>query len=237
MQTIIISALFLIMMVGCDAPTRNRYPTVPEFNSGDVSFGSGGFTNGGTGDNITEGGSGTGGSGGDSGSGGSGDSQQQGYEHCSLATTIYGGTMGYFGLCQHSQDERGFKFKFTMNYTCQGGNNQSTNCGSCFIPMHLGTSGSFALGPAQCVHNQAGQEYYGTFQKARNEQINSIMVIHRYSVDSFFQCMGAYDQYLSQCYGGAANPSCVQAASNYANQVCQSFVSTHRNHYKQVNFN
>ena len=224
-------SILIISATSCDVPQRNRY-----INSGPGITNISGDEN--TGDTPTntftsvpsEDDSQT-----DSTS--NQEASEPGYENCNLGYSFYGGTLGYFGICQQSNNERGFKFKFQNQYTCQGGSNMSTNCGTCIIPMHMLSNGtSYKLGPAQCVHQNAGQTYYGTFSKVGTEAINAAIVIHRYSLDSFTQCMNAKSNYLSQCYGGAYNQQCLQGAESYATQVCTSFTQQHSNYYKQVSF-
>lgn len=231
MKSILTITIITFMLASCDTPTRNRY--IDTGGTGINTSGTinpdttvSGYTQGGIDDNITT-----------NTATNTNTTTEQGYESCNLTPQYYGGTMGYFGVCKHSNDDRGFKFKFSTRYGCQGGTNESTNCGNCFIPMHKKSSGgSYALGPAQCVHNDAGKEYYGTFSIYLNQPVNAIMAIHRYAVDSFFQCMGAYQSYLNNCSGGASNPYCIQQASAYADSVCTSFENTHRQNYKQVSF-
>lgn len=225
--------LVLIFTISCDVPQRNRY-----INPGTTSIS-------GTGDGETETTTYTTSPDKSDTSDestvittpSSSTDSEPGYENCNLAFSHYGGSVGYFGVCQNTSDERGFKFKFQNQYNCQGGSNMSTNCGVCFIPMNMMSNGtSFMVGPAQCVHNNADQAYYGTFSKTRSEPINATIVIHRTSLDAFIQCSNAKSDYLSQCYGGAYNQACVTAAENYAYQVCTSFTQQHSAHYKQVSF-
>ena len=224
-------SILIISVYGCDVPQRNRYINVPSYNgtTGEVTTNgetttttyttTPGDTNGQAATTTTE------------------TTSEPGYENCQLNYSFYGGSLGYFGVCQQSSNERSFKFKFQNQYACQGGSNMSTNCGTCFLPMHMLANGtSFMVGSAQCVHQNAGQTYYGTFSKTRSEAINATIVIHRTSLDAFIQCMNAKSNYLSQCYGGAYNQTCVQSAENYAKQVCTSFTQQHSANYKQVSF-
>jgi hypothetical protein len=232
MKLIALTALMILVATSCDAPQRNRFiPStgISSLDNDDDYTGDGNFT---TGTNGNTNGNTNGGT-----TNNTNGSSEPGYENCDITPSYYGGSLGYFGICQKSSDERGFKFTFQDQYSCQGGSNMAVNCGTCFIPMHMqGNGSSFMVGPAECIHQNAGQTYYGTFSKNRGEAINATMVIHRYHLDSFIQCMTAKATYLSQCPGGAYNASCVQQADNYAYQVCSSFTQQHSGHYKQVSF-
>lgn len=237
---------FLILTIfaaSCDAPVRTRVPSAPNYSdvSGNNIGGTddGGFTIGG--DENTNGGNGTNGNGGNN---------EPGFENCDLSLQYNGGSIGFFGLCQHSSDERRFKATFA----------QSSSAGTCFIPVHIeGGGNSFKLGIAQCVHNQANNSYYFTLNKEmappnfsypRSEQINGVMVIAASSVNSYMGCMNAKEDYYIATYGCCyqsvpfngrmhciqPNQQCENPANTYANNVCSAFVQSHTNNYRQVSF-
>ncbi len=182
-----------------------------------------------------------------------------GYEHCSNTTPFNGQSIGMFGLCRHSSDERKFRVKFA---------NGSTS-GTCFVPTHrLNNGTSFKLGIAECVHNQAGFSYYmtlnketvaPTFTNTRSEPINSVMVLSANAVNAYMGCMNAKESYLLSarqilgnnrspacCYQAVnsptglrclqTNPNCEQAANSHASTVCSDFVQNYSRQYKQVIF-
>lgn len=229
----ILLSIFIIAATSCDVPQRNRY----------INTGNSGIENSGDGDNIEDNPTSSFTTTPDENSiesdssSTSSETNEPGYEDCNLGYSFYGGSLGYFGICQQSTNERGFKFKFQNQYSCQNGSNMSTNCGTCIVPMHMLSNGtSYMVGSAQCVHQNANQTYYGTFSKTSTEAINAAIVIHRSSLDSFIQCMNAKSDYLSQCYGGAYNQQCVVAADSYATQVCTSFTQQHSSNYNQISF-
>jgi hypothetical protein len=250
-------AIITFFTFACDAPVRTRVPTSPDYNSisgqefdNPSSYGSGGCSAGSSsgcgGSTTCSGGSCTNNDGGTS----STNTNEPGYENCDLSLQHYGGSLGYFGLCQHNSDERRFKAVFS----------QSSTSGSCFIPIHIqGDGTSFKLGIAECVHNNANTNYYMTLNKEmmpptfsypRPEQINGVMVIATNSVNSYMGCMNAKEDYFIATYGCCyqsvpyngryyclqTNPACESAANNYANDICNSFVQNHGNNYRQVSF-
>lgn len=244
---ILLSFLILsIFAVSCDAPVRTRVPTTPSYsNTSGQGFGQGpGFadTNGSSGSN---GGTTTG-----STNDGTTGTSEPGFENCDISLQFNGASVGYFGMCQHSSDERRFKVTFA----------QSSTAGTCFIPVHIQDGGnSYKLGIAECVHNQANTPYYMTLNKEmmpptfsypRAEKINGVMVIAANSVNSYMGCMNAKEDYYISTYGCCyqqapyngkmyclqTNQQCDQAANSYANNVCSSFVQNHTNNYRQVSF-
>lgn len=182
-----------------------------------------------------------------------------GYEYCTNTTPFNGQSIGMFGLCRHSSDERKFRVKFA---------NGSTR-GACFVPTHrLNNGTSFKLGIAECVHNQAGYSYYMTLNKEtvapnyvnpRSEPINSVMVLDASAVNAYMACMNAKETYFlsaRQILGNfqspaccsqtqssptglrclQTNPNCEEAANNHASTVCGQFVQNYSTQYKQVIF-
>ena len=246
MNKLLILTFILSTLLACDAPVRTRYPSTGTLPSGVGS-------NAGA-QNVIEGDSqnnaSSNGNSATSGNNGNNSSGEPGFENCDLGLQYSGGTLGYFGLCQHSSDERRFKAIFA----------QASTEGTCFIPIYVQNGGtSYKLGIAQCVHNQANTPYYMTLNKelmpptfsyARPEQINGVMVIKSSSVNAYMGCMNAKEDYLVATYGCCyqsvphqgrmyclqTNPNCENPATTYANNVCSSFVQNHSNNYRQVSF-
>jgi hypothetical protein len=150
-----------------------------------------------------------------------------GFEDCNLSFQFFGNAMGYFGLCQNSEMETKFKLKMAMS---------DTSVGTCFVPIHIQNTGSsFKLGIAECVHNEANKEYEMTLTKDRGENVNGVMVIKSNALNAYMQCMSAKVDFINAYAPNCAYDSnCLQAADNYAANVCSQFVSTYKNYYKQV---
>lgn len=231
----VIILFILVIYSACDAPQRTRFPTnndystIQGFDNGNATGNDGcdisyeddcGTTNGGT---NSQNGSTTSGS--NSGSGTTGN--DIGFESCSNTTPHYGGSIGYFGLCRHTDDERKYKALF---------NQSDLTVGTCFVPIHIEAGKSFKLGIAECVHNQANQNYYMTLNKQRPEPINGVMVLKASAVNSYMQCMNAKANYIAGHPGCQFNAACLAAAEQYAYQTCNAFVQQHQNDYKQVEF-
>jgi len=243
MRLLLVFLILSFMAISCDAPVRTRVPTAPSYDSisgqginEDPS--SYEITNGSNGSSGTTTGTTT------------GSTSEPGFENCDISLQYNGGSVGYFGICQHSSDERRFKVSF----------GQSSAAGNCFIPVHVQNGGnSYKLGIAECVHNQANTPYYMTLNKEmmppnfsypRSEQLNGVMVIAANSVNSYMGCMNAKEDYYVATYGCCyqqvpyngrmyclqPNQQCEAPATNYANNVCNSFVQNHSNNYRQVSF-
>lgn len=229
------------ILVSCDAPVRTRVPTQSEYsgiNTNNLTDDKEDTTTPSTGDTVTE---------------VEDTVTEPGFENCEYMAPEYnGGSLGNFGLCAHSTDERRYKTVFA----------QSNTSGTCFVPVHISSNGnSFKLGRAECVHNQADTNYYMTLNKEmvppnfsypRPETINGVMVIAASSLNSYMGCMNSKEDYfigtngccLSRIYNPSTNrysclqpnPQCESAANNYANNICSLFVQNHGNHYRQVVF-
>ncbi len=245
MKLLTLLTLLSFFLVSCDAPVRTRVPTDETLTKGGIDTASQNEDEGDDGDDGT----------GNDGNGNNGNNQNEepGYEDCAYLTPQFnGGSIGYFGVCQNSNDERGHKAIFA----------ESSTQGTCFVPIHIQNSGnSFKLGRAECVHNQANKNYYMTLTKElvppnfsypRPEKINGVMVIKATSLNAYMGCMNSKEDFFIStqgcCYNQVYNPStgrnncinpnpqCDQAANNYANNVCNAFVQAHTDNYRQVNF-
>lgn len=240
----LLSTLIIILIsfsiVSCDAPVRTRVPTSSIYNpiDGQGVDNTSGYQ---VGDGVTTGDDGTNGTSGE---------DEPGFENCDISMQYSGGSLGYFGLCQNTNDPKRFKAVFA----------QSNSAGTCFIPVNIQNGGnSFKLGIAECVHNQANIGYYMTLNKEmmppnfsypRPEAVNGVMVIHANSINAYMGCMNSKEDYLVATYGCCyqqvpyngrmyclqPNPQCESAANSYANNVCGQFVQSHSNNYRQVSF-
>lgn len=242
MKLLLSTFTMAFIFTACDAPVRTRVPTASDYSVAQTES-----------DSYTEGTGTTDGSGVvDSGETGN-ETTEPGFEDCEyLSPEFNGGSLGNFGLCRHTTDERRYKTVFA----------QSNYSGTCFIPVHVQTSGnSFKLGNAECVHNQADTNYYMTLTKelvapyfsySRPEAINGVMVIQASSLNSYMGCMNSKEDYLIGTTGcclqrvynqstgryscTSINSQCESAANNYANNICALFKQNHGNNYRQVTF-
>jgi hypothetical protein len=245
MKLILLTFIMTFIFVSCDAPMRTRVPTSVDY----ANVQGNGFDEGdGNNQNNNNGGQG----GIDTGDTNN-DQEEPGFENCEYMSPEYnGGSIGNFGLCRHTTDERRYKSIFA----------QSNPAGTCFVPVHIQNSGnSFKLGKAECVHNSADTNYYMTLNKElvapnfsypRPETINGVMVIASASLNAYMGCMNSKEDYflgtqgccLQQVYNPSTNryscvqpnPQCESGANNYANNICSLFVTNHGNHYRQVTF-
>lgn len=212
-----ISALFL---QSCDAPQRTRFQDVGSINGTSQSnSGKDSTDKSDTSDNTDKSGSGT---------TTTPDPNEEGFKNCATDLKYFGGSIGYFGICQSTIMKSKFKFKMAET---------DTSNGTCFIPVHFLSGGnSFKLGRAECVHNQANKEYFMTLTVDRSETINGVMVIKSNSVTSYMSCMNAKQTYYNAYPGCQNNSNCIAAANNYANTICTNFKNYHSNNYKQIQF-
>lgn len=207
--------LALLSLVACDTPQRTRFVEQSSFDGsslGDVEDSS---------DTVD-----------DSETSSNSDTDEEvsstpGFEDCNLAHQFSAASIGAFGLCQSSLDERKFKTSFEQ---------ADLSVGTCFVPMYMQGSNSYALGRAECVKNQASLNYSMTLYKNIDQEVNAVMVLKASSVNSFMQCMSAKADYMSQFQNCAYNQACVNAATQYAQEVCSSFKTYHASHYRQVAF-
>ena len=225
--------ILLVLLGACDAPQRTRFPTNPDYSTIQGSTEGSGYTDCDSsyeencGSSTTTGQNGGSTTSTTSGNTTSGSNTQMGFESCSNTTEFYGGSIGYFGLCRHADDERQYKALF---------NQTDLTVGTCFVPIHIQNGKSFKLGIAECVHNQANRDYYMTLNKQRPEPINGVMVLKASAVNAYMQCMNAKANYIAGHPGCQFNQQCLAAADQYAYQVCNAFVQQHSNDYKQVQF-
>lgn len=153
-----------------------------------------------------------------------------GFEECNLNPTYFKNNIGHFALCQNEYIETSFKLKMAASDTTNG---------TCFVPTHYVGENSFKLGSAQCVRQEANRVYDMTLTKERSEAITGVMVIKYSSLAPYMNCMNAKVNYMLT-YGGGYGCQydyyCNQAAENYAQGVCQQFVSQHNQYYLPVRF-
>lgn len=219
MKLLVATILFIFTLVACDAPQRTRYPY-------DVSGSSdNGTSTAGTEqpDPSDQTGSET--------DNNDDTASSDGFEGCNLSYQHDGKLIGYFGLCQNNDLETRFKVKMA---------NSDSTTGTCFVPIHRESNGnSFKLGIAECVNNEADREYTFTLTKERSEAINGVMVLKANALNAYMQCMSAKIDYINaystSLFNCANDLACLQAANNYAYNICSQFQQIYSSYYVQVN--
>ncbi len=214
MKFIILSVL--VVLVGCDTPTRSRFPNASSIGNpiGDPFTANPppGTTTGST-------------------SGGTPAPVVPGFENCNLAKNNTTADLGSMGICKNSQDETQIRF-----VTSQGDTSKRT----CIIPTYKDQAGSSTyLGDPQCTYTEAERIYTGRLYKNRpgmsQYPITGVMIMKDALLVEYFGCMDAYAKYIA--YYCPANPNyapCVQAASNHRNQVCTQFKTKYPNNYLDI---
>lgn len=235
----IISLSLLTFLVGCDAPQRTRAPAEYITGSG---FGSASTTGGfnPTPQTIPPTTNTTGGS--------NGVTQGPGFESCDLSDKYQTIDIGFFGLCQSTQNETLFRFKTSLSH-------QSVRI--CLIPTYKDSSGSSTyVGNPQCTLTSSGQVVSGQLYKDRagfsSYQINGVIVMKEPLLPEYFQCMQAYvnwpinlcangqnAQYCAywgpRCHnGGPTNQVCDNEARNFMSVTCNNFKSKYSNSYIDI---
>lgn len=224
------------LLIGCDAPQRTRAPQ-SWVNSGslqDPGNQSGTLTPSTT-------------SGSQSGSGTT--TANDGFQNCDLSNKFQTVDIGWFGLCQNSQDETLIRFKPSLT---------STSTRTCLIPTYKAPDGSSTyLGQPQCTYTTAGTVVTGRLYKDRagfsDRPLNGVIVMKEPLLPNYFNCMQGYLNWpanicpygptsstscayaFSQCPNGARTSAyCSSQATNYMNQVCMAFKSTYSNAYIDI---
>lgn len=232
----------LALATGCDSPQRTRTPgtwisgntleTVPSNQSGSLTPPTtAGSTSGAT-----------------SGSG-PGVTGTPGFTTCDLSDRYQTIDIGFFGLCQSSQDETLFKFKTSLT---------STTLRICLIPTYKESNGSSTyIGQPQCTYTTASQVVQGKLYKNRPgfEQypLNGVIVMKEPLLPQYINCMNGYVNWpqnvcpngpssTSYCAywaprcpnGGRTNGGCDTEARNYMGQICTTFKNQYSNSYIDI---
>lgn len=231
----------LALVTGCDSPQRTRTPStwVNGSTLENPSNQSGSLTP------VTTAGSTSGATAGS----GSGVTGSPGFEACDLSERYHTIDIGFFGLCQSTQDETLFKFKTGLT---------STTVRTCLIPTYKEANGSSTyIGQPQCTYTTAGQIVSGKLLKNRPgfEQypLNGVIVMKEPLLPQYIGCMNGYVNWpqnvcpngpssTSYCaywsprcpYGGRTNGTCDTEARNYMGQICTSFKNQYSNSYIDI---
>jgi hypothetical protein len=218
--------IFILLLVACDAQRRDRFldQTLVKGSSDGYAqdiYNNGGNQFGNEDDFIT-----------------STDPQNlgPGFEYCDLGFQYNISAIGYFGMCKHATYENIYKVKFQTTPPPQG---------MCFVPMHRQADGSsFRVGVAECTQSTNIMPNYVLtvpfMSKELPNIINSVIVIHSSSLNSFLECQNAKTNFYAangcNCNEYGCNKQICYQADAHAQQVCNNFISNHGNKYRQVNF-
>ncbi len=240
MKSFIITTLLLTLVVGCDSPQRTRAPSnwVNGNSLGTNNTTLTPATNAGSGSGSTTGGT----------TGSPALPSQPGFETCNLSDRYHTIDIGFFGLCQNTQDETLFRFKPTVT---------SSSVRTCLIPTYKDAQGaSTYIGNPQCTFTTSNQVVSGNLYKDRpgfnTYPLNGVIVMKEPLLPEYMGCMNGYvnwprnvcpngattsycGYWLPRCpYGGRTNSSCDVEAKNYMTQICNSFKSRYANSYIDI---
>lgn len=238
MKTYFAIFTLLFAMTGCDSPQRSRMPSTyvsNPYSSGNPATGtlSGGATTSGTttGSPTTP-----------------TTPTSPGFESCNLGDRFQTIDIGFFGLCQSTQDETQFKFKTSLSHT---------SVRICLIPTYKSSDGSSTyIGQPQCTYTTSGQIISGKLYKDRSgfttSPLNGVIVMKESLLKEYFSCMQAYVNWprnvcatgattaycaywLPRCpYGSGSNAGCDNEGRNYMTNLCTNFKSKYANSYIDI---
>lgn len=238
MKNMLLLIPLLVVLTGCDAPQRTRAPSTW------INGESLGNTNQ-TGGTLTPGNQQTGGTG----SGGSTSvTTTPGFESCDLSQKYHTIDIGYFGVCQSTQDEKQIKFNPSLT---------SQSIRTCLIPTYKEANGSSTyIGQPQCTYTTSNQVVSGQLYKDRpgfsTYPLNGLIVMKEPLLPEYINCMQGYVNWprnvcpnggttsycaywLPRCpYGGRSNQSCDAEARNYMTNICTQFKTKYSNSYIDI---
>jgi hypothetical protein len=228
---------FMALVVGCDSPQRTRLAT-NGVNGNGLTYPS--TTTGGTFTTSPTTGLPTGTT--------PTNTLGAGFESCDLSDKYQTIDIGFFGLCQSTQDELTFKFRTSLT---------STSVRTCLIPIYKESSGSSTwIGQPQCTYTTAGQVVTGKLYKDRTGfttyPVNGVIVMKEPLLPEYFACMqgytgwpanlcattgaSAYCNYWGQMcpYGAKTNTQCDAEGRSYMNKICTDFKTKYTNSYIDI---
>ncbi|MFL5784845.1 MAG: hypothetical protein ACJ76H_09565 [Bacteriovoracaceae bacterium] len=204
----------LLIAVGCDTPTRSRFPTAT--GNGLAAPTDGGLTPLDPSKSGTTTGTTTGGT------------TQTGFENCNLTTRSTTADLGSVGVCKSSQDETLVRFVTSM---------ANTTTRTCLIPTYKDQSGNTTyLGDPQCTFTDAEKVYTGRLYKNRqgtsSYPVTGVMIMKETLLVDYFKCMDAYISYINYyCPAAPTYPPCVTGASQSRDSLCNYFKQKYPNSY------
>ena len=239
MKNLLLLMPLLVLITGCDAPQRTRAPSQ--------------WVNGESLGNTDQTGTVTPGSQTTTGTLGGGTTTpptntDPGFQNCDISQKYHTVDIGYFGICQSSQDETLIKFNPSLT---------SQSVRTCLIPTYKESNGSSTyIGQPQCTYTTSNQVVSGKLYKDRqgfsNYPINGLIVMKEPLLTEYIGCMQGYvnwprnvcpngattsycGYWLPRCpYGGQSNAGCDAEAKNYMSNICTQFKSKYSNSYIDI---
>lgn len=235
MKNLLLLIPLLVLITGCDAPQRTRIMSTEPYkdplgnNGNNVTPGN--LTSGGSSNGITP-----------------TTPSTPGFENCDLTQKYHTIDIGYFGVCQSSQDETLIKFNPSLT---------SQSVRTCLIPTYKEANGSSTyIGQPQCTYTTSNQVVSGKLYKDRqgfsNYPLNGMIVMKEPLLPDYINCMQGYvnwprnvcpngattsycGYWLPRCpYGGQSGQACDMEAKNYMSNICTQFKSKYSNSYIDI---
>jgi hypothetical protein len=176
------------------------------------------------------------------------ETSQPGFAQCDLSEKYHTIDIGFFGVCQSTEDETQVKIKTSLAHS---------SIRICLIPTYKDQSGSSTyIGQPQCTFTSAQQVITGKLFKDRQgfsqHSLNGIIVMKEPLLNEYFSCMQAFvnwpnntcanpsnPQYCNfwkpRCpYGGPTNIACDTEAKNYMSIICNGFKTKYKNAYADI---
>jgi hypothetical protein len=204
--------VLLVVIAGCDTPTRSRFPSTASSNSLGTPTAPGTFTPTPTTGTPTP----------------APVTSTTGFENCNLSKTQSSADLGGIGICKSSIDETQIRFVSSLS---------NTTSRTCIIPTYKDQYGnSTYLGDPQCTYTEAEKVYTGRLYKNRSGvsqfALNGVMIMREGLLVEYFACMDSYMKYVQYyCPANPTYPPCLQGANNYRAQICNQFKAKYPNNY------
>ena len=206
----------LVIVAGCDTPTRSRFPSTSIGNQQIADpFTSGpgmGAVSPTTPTTPT--------------------TPSPGFENCNLSKSRSTADLGSVGICRSSQNETQVRFVTSSS---------NTSSRTCLIPLHRDSQNrSVYLGDPQCTYTEAEKVYTGQLYKHSSKSslmMNGVAIMLDHVLTDYFACKDAYVKYIQYyCPGNPTYAPCVQGANNYSNSMCGLLVTKYPNNFLEVIF-
>lgn len=206
----------LVIVAGCDTPTRSRFPGTSSSSQIADPFTSTPGTGSVTPTTPTT----------------PTTPVTPGFENCNLTKSRSTADLGAIGVCRSSLNELQVRFVSSASNTSRR---------TCLIPLSRDAQNrSVYLGDPQCTYTEAEKVYTGQLYKhsaKSNLTMNGVAIMLDNVLVDYFACKDAYVKYISYyCPGNPNYAPCVQAANNYSNQMCGLLVTKYPNNFLEVIF-
>lgn len=197
----------LVLAIGCDTPTRSRFPNSTSVGGDAFTTTPGGTTTTPTTPTTT--------------------TTTPGFQNCNLTSRSSSADIGNVAVCKSSSDETVIQFVTSLT---------NTDSRVCLVPMYnndyLGDP-QCTYTTAEKV--MTGRLY--KYSNYSGVPINGVTVLKETLLVDFFGCQDAYKKYIQYyCPANPNYAPCVQGATNYRTSMCNYFSQKYPNTYVRITF-